>query len=185
MGTSDYAFILSILSLVVAFCALAWNVWQKFIFVKPSIQVTFGLWNLLSPRDEENYQADGRKLFVLSATNMGPGPAILTMCIIKRHSPGSWLHKEYGSINPIDGDPAALKPTSSGPFSGGLPAKLEAGEEKSFYFPYEQSCLMSARPLLVGVLDSYRRKNWCRRSDITNIAKAYKKDLKREDSERI
>ena len=49
MTTSDYALIVSVASIVIAIGALAWNVWQKFIFVKPSLQVSFNLMNVLQP----------------------------------------------------------------------------------------------------------------------------------------
>lgn len=133
MATSDYALIISILSLLISLGAFVWNIWQKFIFVKPVIQVGFALGSVLMPA-AYSYQANGKKLLTISATNMGPGPAILTLCIAKSRSPRFWTRRQdLAAINPIDGNPAAENPVGKGPIAGGLPAKLDAGESKSFY----------------------------------------------------
>lgn len=51
MTTADYALIVSLASMAVAFGSLIWNVWQKFIFVKPNIQVAFGVWKVMQPAE--------------------------------------------------------------------------------------------------------------------------------------
>ena len=48
LGTAEYALIISITSLLLAFCSLIWNVWSKFIFPKPAI--SFGC-NLITSID--------------------------------------------------------------------------------------------------------------------------------------
>jgi hypothetical protein len=50
MTTADYALIISLVSLLMAVFSLIWNVWQKFIFVKPALHVSFGSYNLLQPK---------------------------------------------------------------------------------------------------------------------------------------
>jgi hypothetical protein len=55
-------------------------------------------------------------------------------------------------LNPIHDNPLASKPTSLGPFSGGLPAKIDAGEIKAFYFPYTKDCFLKERLRGVGIL---------------------------------
>ena len=49
MTTADYALIVSIESLFAALGALVWNIWQKFIFVKPALQVTFRVTAVFQP----------------------------------------------------------------------------------------------------------------------------------------
>src|SRR5215469_13940426 len=105
-----------------------------------------------------------RRLLHLSVVNMGPGPVILHACAAKPTKPWWRRAKSYGLLNPIHGDPAAPSPVGIGPFGGGLPEKIDAGETKSFYFPYEKDCLLKESLARVGVGDTYQRLTWCRRS---------------------
>jgi hypothetical protein len=49
MSTADYALIVSISSAFIAVASLIWNVWQKYIFVKPQVQVGFGVYHIMEP----------------------------------------------------------------------------------------------------------------------------------------
>ena len=80
-------------------------------------------------------------------------------------------------LHPIHGDPASAEPISVGPFSGGLPSKIEPGEVKSFYFPYDKDCFLKERIHRAGICDTYGRNNWCRRRDVKKAAAAYSKDF--------
>jgi hypothetical protein len=75
---------------------------------------------------------------------MGPGPIVLASCVGKPKTPWwQWQRaKSYGLLNPIHGDPADPNPTGIGPFGGGLPAKIDTGEVKPFYFPYTEDCFL-------------------------------------------
>jgi hypothetical protein len=79
-------------------------------------------------------------------------------------------------LNPIHGDPRHPEPASLGPFTG-LPTKIEAGEIKSFYFPYRKNCLLKEEIARIGVTDTYGRNVWCRRKDIGKARKSYCKDF--------
>src|SRR5580693_2978335 len=75
-----------------------------------------------------------------------------------------WKRRDrLGLLNPIHGDPTNPTPESIGPFSGGLPAKIDAGETKSFYFPYIKDCFLKDELARVGVNDTYHRNIWCQR----------------------
>src|SRR5438067_517224 len=106
------ALFISIASIFVSFGALAWNVWQKFIFVKPTLQVTFGVWRVVRPGSPSN--PDDR-LLMLTVTNMGPGPVILQACIGKERKNWCQRRKSYAMINPIHGDPTDPNPIGIGP----------------------------------------------------------------------
>ena len=67
MTTSDYALIISLCAVSVSVFSLAWNVWQKFLFVKPALQVSFGLNNVWLP-GAENFAKTGQTLGILRAT---------------------------------------------------------------------------------------------------------------------
>ena len=132
MTTSDYALIISIVSIFVSIGALIWNIWQKFIFVKPALQASFGIYTVLQPGGPAT---ERQRLLSITATNMGPGSVILHSCIARKK--GHWWRRaKYGFLNPIHSDPTDPNPRSLGPFSSGLPAKIREGEIKSFYFPF-------------------------------------------------
>ena len=106
----------------------------------------------------------------------GAGPVILHACMVKLKA-DRWRRGRYGLLNPIHGDPAAAEPVSVGPFSGGLPSKIEPGEMKSFYFPYDKDCFLKEPIHRAGICDTYGRNNWCRRQDVKKAAAAYLKDF--------
>jgi len=176
MTTSDYALVVSITSLFASFCTLIWNVWQKFIFVRPSVQVSFVLMSVLQPSDDGVAHPTGQKLLLLVATNMGPGAVVLYACIAKSRS--SWWKKALiGILNPIHGDPTSAVATSLGPFSAGLPVKIDAGDSKSFYFPYNADCFLGEPLLRVGVNDTYYRNAWCQRRDVLKVMEYFHADF--------
>ena len=75
MTGSDFAFLISGISLAVAMLALAWSVFEKFIFVKPRLQMSFGVFHVIQDGKF------GKALLSLTVTNMGPDPAIIHSCI--------------------------------------------------------------------------------------------------------
>lgn len=175
MGPSDYALIVSIVSIFIAIGAFVWNVWQKFIFVRPTLQVSFGRWTVVQPGVPVS--SNPHRLLMMTVTNMGPGPAILTGCVAapKKHW---WKRaKSYAMIVPIHGDPTDPDPVSIGPSSGGVPAKIDAGEVKSFYFPYTRDCFLQEDLARVGINDTYHRLIWCRRSDMQKVYRSYQRDF--------
>jgi hypothetical protein len=135
MTPADYALIMSIASIFISIGALVWNVWQKFLFVKPALQVSFGVWRILQPGAPGHNQ----RLLHLSVTNMGPGPVILNSCVAKSKKHWWKQAKFYGMLVPIHGDPTDPNPVGIGPFGGGLPAKIGRGRGKVVLFPvYER-----------------------------------------------
>lgn len=174
MTPATYALIVSIASIFISIGALLWNVWQKFIFVKPTLQVSFGVWRIFLP---DIPAAETRRLLNLTVTNMGPGPVILSACTGAPQKPWWKRAKSYGLLNPIQGDPADPNPVGIGPFGGGLPAKIDAGEVKSFYFPYTKDCFLNEPLAQVGINDSYHRIFWCHRTDMRKVYQSYQRDF--------
>jgi hypothetical protein len=174
MTTADYALIISGFALVTSIGAFIWNVWQKFIFVRPALQVFFGIFDRLKMNpDGETAKPSGHRVLVLTVTNMGPGPATLYTCVgkEKRHW---WARPKVGTINPIDNHPLSENPISKGPFSAGLPAKIDAGDMRTFYFPFTNECFLREGLDRVGIADTFGRNTWCRRR---NMRKAYSEYL--------
>ena len=170
MSGSEIAILVSGFSLAVALIVLSWNVWEKFIFVKPRLQLTFGIWKVI-----QNGQI-GKSLLSLHVTNMGPGPVIIHSCIALS-STGWFWKKDFGVLNPIHSDPTNDIPTSIGPFSAGLPLKLDAGDVKSFYFPYTENTFLKEHITRVGVSDTYGRNTWCRGKDARKASQKFREDF--------
>jgi hypothetical protein len=139
--------------------------------------VSFGIYNVLVPTETGTATRSGHRLLNLTVTNMGPGPVILFACIGKRKTPWWIRPKKLGLLNPIHGDPIHPKPESIGPFSSGLPAKIDASETKSFYFPYTKDCFLSEQLASVGVNDTYQRNTWCRGRDMHKVNMSYRRDF--------
>lgn len=176
MTTSDYALIISLAAIVISICALIWNIWQKFIFVKPALQVSFGIYNVLQPTVAGVASPSGYRLLCLTVTNMGPGAIVLYACIAKTKGHW-WARKKLGMLNPIHGDPTDQPPRSIGPFSSGLPTKIDAGDTKSFYFPYAKESFLSDGMSHVGINDTYQRNTWCRGRDMQKVNRSYREDF--------
>jgi hypothetical protein len=133
MTTAEYALIVSIASVFVSFGALFWNVWQKFLFVKPTLQVSFGVWRIWQPSAPDNHN---RRLLNLTITNMGPGPAVLAACVGKPKKP--WWKRaknsKLGLLNPIHGDPVDPNPVASDHLVADCPLKLMLEKPSRFIF---------------------------------------------------
>jgi len=82
MTTADYALIVSIASAVLSVFALIWNVWQKYIFVRPTLDVGFGVYQIMQRSGPLTMRAT-KDVLQVSVTNMGPGQVILH-CLICR-----------------------------------------------------------------------------------------------------
>lgn len=166
MTSGETALVISGASLAIALGSLLWNVWEKFVFVKPRLQVTFGVFRV--------YQGgtQGPQLLSVGVTNMGPGPTIIHSCVARINR--WWFNKkEYALLNPIHGDPTSPTPTSLGPFSAGLPLKIEPGEMQSFYFPFSAETFLSQPIEYVGVHDTYGRYFWCKRRAVRRAKKQF------------
>jgi hypothetical protein len=145
--------------------------------VKPTLQVTFGIWNVLRPTPDRDVAVpSGHRLLALTVTNMGPGVVVLYACI-GRSKAHWWTRPEFGTINPIHGDVTTQQPISIGPFSAGLPTKIDAGDVTTFYFPYAEECLLRDGIVRVGITDTYQRNTWCRRRDMKKVNTAYRRDF--------
>jgi hypothetical protein len=176
MNTADYALLTSLLSILISIGALSWNIWQKFIFVRPGLQVSFGLYNVLQQASPGIAKPSGQRVLNMTVTNMGPGAVVLYSCIGKKKERW-WTRPQLGLLNPIHGDPLQTQPVSIGPFSAGLPSKIESGDTKSFYFPYTKECFLRDRLCRVGINDTYHRNTWCRASDMRKVNAEYAKNF--------
>jgi hypothetical protein len=165
---SGFAFAISVSGFV-------WSIWKEFIYVKPRVQVSFQIMEVFAS------VTDVKELCVLTATNMGPGSAILYCCLARGRL--NWRRRptSVGLLNPIEGNPMVLPHRGIGPFADGLPFELTPGKSKSFYFPYVADCFLDQPLVRVGVQDTYGRNHWCRRTNVLTARDRYRKDFPKDD----
>jgi hypothetical protein len=160
MDTADWALVVSLLSFAVSLSGFVWNVWSKFIYPKPNVQVSFGIFEAWG--DEGKTDTALR----LSAVNHGPIEVTLKGNAIRIEN-GLFKYR-HALLNPLDRWPAPA-PTTSGPFSGGLPKKLALGEEFALYFVYPHETFIKEKVLDVGFYDSFSRNHWAPRKNVRKV----------------
>jgi hypothetical protein len=161
MNSGEIALIISGASLAISLCGFIWNIWSKFIFVRPDLQVTFAVVRIFAGGHPKHH------ICALSVTNLGPGPTIIHSCVVVLRNEKRFGRRQHAILNPIHGDPTAAKPISKGPFSAGLPLKMDVAEVRLFHFPFTAETFLKDRDLLrVGVNDTFGRNVWCRRRDV-------------------
>lgn len=156
MTTADYALIISLFSAVLSLAGFIWNVWSKFIYPKPRLRVRFNRMHTLDYRGKPVHP-----VLVLTATNLGPGPVTLFYAIVCKR--WRWQRDEIGILNPMNGPPPGGNPSLPlGPFAGGLPKKIDTGEEFALYFPGDaewDTPERIARHERIGFQDTFGRKH--------------------------
>jgi hypothetical protein len=160
MQTADWAFIVSLCSVVIALFSVLWNIWSKFIYPKPTVRVGFSHMAIVGSEEE---------ILTLSATNMGPISVTLHSAIVRKKR--KWLRKwlsrmrTYGILLPLHDYPFR-KDHTIGPFSGGLPKTVEVGRCSPFTFlritRVWPATIMTALDLATRLANTigHRRETW-------------------------
>lgn len=162
MDTADWALAISLCSLLVSFAGFVWNVWSKFIYPKAKVRVSFSV-NMVVDENGPSHE-----FLSLSATNYGPGPVTLHSAIGR--AKGSWRRRKHFIMNPLHNFPLQLDFTI-GPFSGGLPNKIEPGESFSSYFVLMHEALRDEPIIDVGFSDTFGRSHWAARKQVKQVRK--------------
>lgn len=168
MTTAAWALLISLASLVIASASLIWNIWQKFIFPKPHVGVSFMVMFVVGSDPP-------RRFLTLSFTNFGPGDVAIDCAVARPETPWYQRRTSYGMLNPIANLAQPDNPT--GPYAGGLPKKLSIGEEHMLYFPYQADLFVREPLSRVGVHDSFRRFHWAPRRDFRKVVEQHKRDF--------
>ena len=134
MTTAPWALLISLASLLIASASLIWNVWQKLIFPKPRVGVSFMVMFIVGSEPP-------RRLLTLNFTNFGPGDVVIDCAVARPKTPWHKRRTSFGMLNPIANLAQPDNPT--GPYAGGLPKKMAIGEEHMLYFPYQANLFMS------------------------------------------
>jgi hypothetical protein len=165
VGTADYALIVSLFSLTIAAASFIWNVWSKFIFPKPKVVVSVGVFSMHSGGQVSHPH------LALSFSNYGPGEVTIHLsCVERKRFP--WSRADQGMINPINNFP--MQPyTSLGPFSGGLPKKLLVGEAHTLRFPYEARSFLALPLTRIGGTDTFGRHHWATGKQLRHVRKQF------------
>jgi hypothetical protein len=156
MTTADWAFVVSILSMLISLGGFVWNVWSKFIYPKPRVNVGFTFSTIFQVG---NPKLHDRKVLSLSATNMGPAAVTLHSCIAwRKRRWWEWkkLGRDFRLLNPLHDFPNQVE-KSIGPFGGGLPKKLEIGEQFSAYLVANHEPLSKDDYDRIGFDDTFGR----------------------------
>jgi len=161
MNTADWALVISICSAAIALASFIWNVWSKFIYPKPKVYVSFQMMNLVVPG-----QRAGGQVLALIATNMGPAPVTLRTALVA--FPNWFQFQKYRSfavLNPLHNYPQQTELTI-GPFGGGLPKKLDVGEQFTVHFIPDHESLASGDYQRIGFDDTFGSFHWAHRRHI-------------------
>jgi hypothetical protein len=171
MTTADWALVISLCSAGVSLASFVWNVWSKFIYPKPTVQVSFGMMTMMTPAATEArmLQRSENDALGLSATNMGPIEVTLHSVMVGwgfrwwRRRP-----KHYALLNPLPSFPdyPGQYDEASGPFAGGLPKKLKVGEQFTSYFVPDHQGLAKDEAERIGFSDTFGRHHWAARRDL-------------------
>jgi hypothetical protein len=170
MTTADWALVISLLSFVVSLGAFIWNVWSKFIYPKPKVHVACAFVDVIG---------DGEVDEVVSLTAVNHGPIEVTLgkaMLFKRgFMPGN---KQYGVLFPLHNYPI-VKDATIGPFGGGLPKKLEVGEQFSVKFTPGHPEIADETWSHIGFDDTFGRTHWASRRDLRETRKHVKEFIAR------
>lgn len=126
MTTADWALIISLCSFLISLAGFVWNVWSKFIYPKPKVRVAFYASSILQQGQTQH------RLLTLSATNFDSGTVTLHMTI-GRARKSHFKRLQHLILNPLHDIPMRYDLTVE-PFSGGLPKKLDVGDDFSSHF---------------------------------------------------
>lgn len=171
MDTAHWALVIGLLSLLIATGGLVWNVWQKFIFPKPRVDVSFMLMFVVGSEPK-------RRFLILTFTNFGPGDVVIDCAVARPKMPWFRPAKSYGMLNPIANLDRPDDPT--GPFGGGLPKKLSHGEQHVLYFPYVPDMFLTDPLDRIGIHDSFRRFHWAPSRDFRKVLDQHRRDFPTE-----
>jgi hypothetical protein len=175
MQTADWALVISLCSAGVSLASFIWNVWSKFIYPKPVVQVSFQMMRSIYPAQG----VVGGQVLALIATNMGPAQVTLRTAICRRRKRFPFLKtRSFFLLSPIPNYPQDTE-LSIGPFAGGLPKKLEVGEQFTAYFIPDHEGLAKGEAARIGFDDTFGTLHWAPRSHIRDALPEIREACKR------
>lgn len=192
--TADYALIISLCSLLLAVASFVWNVWSRFIFPKPKVKVWLDLQYLntenqhsASIRPDGTFAGDfdprlmALPCISLTTTNFGPGELTVTSAAIKLARKHPRRKEGHGLVIAYNDYPNDL--SARGVSSGGLPRKLQVGDQMSLHYPVEDFWFESNSMAKIGIVDSFGRFHWSTMSNVKRLRKQFEAHKKNGESD--
>jgi hypothetical protein len=102
MQTADWALVISILSAAISLAGFVWNVWSKFIYPKPQVNVHFSMVSAFHPGNA--LDPDPVTALCVSATNMGPAETTLLSALVLT-KPHWFSEKKFALLNVLQSFP--------------------------------------------------------------------------------
>lgn len=158
--TGDYALIVSLCSAAVSLLSLGWNIWSKFIFPKPKMEVriayTFAL----------GVSADWPSAISLTAINHGPLEITLKGAIGLIGPTFPFGKTKRGLLKAYRNWPHSFGESEFGE-TPGLPVRLPVGEQFSVHFSEAILKVQSLQNL--GFTDGFGREHFADRKSRRNL----------------
>jgi hypothetical protein len=160
------AFILSLISLMIAILSLGWNVYRE-LALRPRLIVFLDVSVVLS----ENILPNTLRV-ILNCTNFGPGTCHCEIIKLLTYKHG-WLNvllrrtKTHG----------VLIHDYKSSIGSQLPKSLAVGERMSLVFPYERDCFLKDNFSKLGIQDSFGRTHWIPKKMLLRARNRYLKDF--------
>lgn len=164
--TADWALVISLCSFVVALLGFVWNVWSKFIYPRPQVRISAGVYLTISPTFTSPRFVSAR------ITNYGPGEVTITHAVgrvrkgfLKRDQQFLW--KLATSAEPWNSELPQFDVFGFGL----LPHKLAIGEQFSVHAHIGNDAF-DPPTSGIGFSDSFGRTHWLRRRELRRLLKA-------------
>lgn len=170
---SDWAILISLLSVMIAGASFVWSVWSKFIFPRARVRTSIGVMRPVGSKGME-----GPAAIVISATNLGPGDVELRNVVARKNDIDGLLGRETGVLCPLEAFPQTGEEVSRNPFGGDLPKRLSAGKSHSAYFQASLEFFDEGYRRF-GVYDTFGRHHWCRSRDVKDTRRSLNKVVER------
>lgn len=172
MKTEDWAFVVSLFSLLVALAGFVWNVWSKFIYPRAKVRAHIAVMLIFGSGGPV------QKTIRLSATNYGPTDITLQGHHAKPRQGFLWFrqNRKLAIINPIS---HPMSNTTTGYVAPGFPKKLAVGESTDLYFSAAapKEWVEKSDLYYFGFFDTFRRLHWCSRANAKEFRASVVKDF--------
>lgn len=165
LTTADYALIVSIFALTITIGNFVWNVWSKFIFPKPHLEVGIFIMTALTLGDNSTPKA-----ICMSAVNHGPGEVELTTSIGRVRRKKFWKKPMGAVFKSYNNWPFDMDSFTLGGYN--LPQRLSVGQRYQMFL--RPSPNNYADLTKFGFADTFGRNHWASTSSVRRLTKDLK-----------
>ena len=160
MNQATVAILISVLSLLVSFAALGWNIYKE-IGLRPRLRVSCSVITVVNGPNRANKIA-------FMAVNHGPGQIQIKGITLK----STWWARLRGKSKYF-----TLIPEWDNPLNTRLPAALAVGDQATFIVPYTSDCFLSSPVAIAGLTDTFNREHWAPRRHLRRAREQFAKDF--------